>query len=832
MRVPLSWLRDYVAWDRPVEELAELLSMSGSEVEGVDWVGAPRDPANLELFRVGRVLTKDRHPNADKLWLCTVDAGEAGGGVHQIVCGAQNFAAGDTVAVSLAGATLENGFKLRKANLRGIESDGMMMSEQELGYEQASPGIVVLPAEWRVGAPLSDYLPVAEPVLEIEVTPNRPDCLSVYGVAREAAAAAGLPLAPPPVSEPPVSGAPAAGAIAVEIADPDLCARYGARVIRGLRVGESPPWMKARLTHAGMRPISNVVDVTNYVMLAVGQPLHAFDAAKIRGGRLVVRRARAGEHLVTLDGVDRALLPDNLVIADVERGLVIAGIFGAIDAEVDEQTSDLVLEAATFNGPNIMRTSKEVGWRSEASTRFEKGLDPWYVPLGLAMASRLFCELCGGAVAPGAVDVWGQRPAEPPRLRYPPSMADRLLGLRVDPGEQADILRRLACEVESAVGTESGAEADLIVTPPPFRRDLERPVDLVEEVGRIHGLANLPETLPLRGDAIGLLTADQQLRRRLADTLTGAGLDEVVTWSFVAADAGAALGLPAGERRAAPIALANPMSLEQAVMRTTLLPGLLGVIATNLARQAERVAVFEQGRVYLARAAGPLPVPAAGPKHSRQPSPVDEPEMLGIALCGPASAGSWAAAARPTDFFTLKGLVERLLAALETGDAVYERATEPWLHPGKAARLLLGGDEVGSFGLLRPDVAARYGVEGAEVYVAELAVAPLAARGLPTALFEDLLTYPAASQDLAIVLDADVPAATVLELVRRAGGTVLRDAAVFDVYEGDQVPPGKRSLAVRLVMRAPDRTLTDKDIGAVRRKVLAMLERELGATLR
>ena len=832
MRVPLDWLRDYVAWDRSVEELAELLSMSGSEVEGIDWVGAPHDAANLELFRVGRVLTKERHPNADKLWLCMVDVGAAGGGVHQIVCGAQNFAAGDTVAVSLAGATLENGLKLRKANLRGVESDGMMMSEQELGYEQASPGIVVLPADWRVGAPLADYLPVAEPVLEIEVTPNRPDCLSVYGVAREVAAAAGLPLAPPPVEEPPTSGASAADAIAVEIADPDLCARYGARIVRGLAVRESPPWLKARLTHAGMRPISNVVDVTNYVMLAVGQPLHAFDAAKIRGGKLIARRARAGEHLVTLDGIERALRPDNLVIADVERGLVIAGIFGAIDAEVDVQTSDLVLEAATFNGPNIMRTSKEVGWRSEASMRFEKGLDPWYVPLGLALASRLFCELCGGAVAPGAVDVWGQRPADPPRLCYRTDLADRLLGLRVEPAEQADILTRLDCAVEPAAGTAPGAEADLLVTPPPFRRDLERPVDLVEEVGRIHGLANLPETLPLRGDAIGLLTADQQVRRRLADALTGAGLDEVVTWSFVAAEAAAPLGLPAGDRRATPIALANPMSVEQAVMRTSLLPGLLAVVAGNLAHQAERVTVFEQGRVYLPRVGRALPVPVSGPKQTCQPHPVDEPEMLGIALCGPAGAESWAAAARPTDFFTLKGYVERLLAALEIGGATYERSTEPYLHPGKAARLLLDGEVVGSFGLLRPDVAARCGVAGAEVWVADLAVAPLAARGLQTALFEDLLSYPAATQDLAIVLDADVPAATVLELVRRAGGKVLRDAVVFDVYEGDQVPPGKRSLAVRLVMRAADRTLTEKDIGSVRRKVLAVLERELAATLR
>jgi phenylalanyl-tRNA synthetase beta chain len=830
MRVPVSWLREYVAWDRSAEELAELLSMSGSEVEGIDWVGAPHDPDNLALFRVGRVLTKERHPNADKLWLCTVDVGPGGGGVHQIVCGAQNFAAGDTVAVSLAGATLENGLKLRKANLRGVESDGMMLSEQELGFEQTSPGIVVLPAGWPVGAPLTDYLPVSEPVLEIEVTPNRPDCLSVYGVAREVAAAAKLPLVPAPVGEPPATGGPAGAAIAVEIADPDLCARYGARVIRGVSVGASPAWLKARLTHAGMRPINNVVDVTNYVMLALGQPLHGFDAAKIRGAKLIVRRARPDEHIVTLDGIDRALRPDNLVIADTERALVIAGIFGAIDAEVDEHTTDLVLEAATFNGPNIMHTSKDVGWRSEASLRFEKGLDPCNVPLGLAMASRLFHELCGGAVAPGAVDVWGQRPPAPPRLRYHSADSDRLLGLVVAPAEQAEILRRLECEVES--GGEPAANAGLIVTPPPFRRDLERSVDLIEEVGRVHGLQNLPETLPLRREASGLLTRDQQVRRRVADTLTGAGLDEVVAYSFVAADAGTALGLAGDDRRAAPIALANPMSAEQAVMRTTLLPGLLAVVAGNLARQAERVAVFELGRAYLPRVTGDLPAPAPGRKDAAQPWPLDEPEMLAVALCGPLSGQSWTGAPRPTDFFTIKGCVELVLAGLGIAGAVFERSHEPYLHPGKAADLLLGDDRVGGFGLLRPDVAARYGIADRDVCVAELSVAPLATRGLSIALFEDLLTFPLAGQDLAVVLDADVPAAQMLEVVRRAGGRLLRTATVFDVYEGDQVPPGKRSLAVRLVLRSAERTLTEKDIGGVRRKVLAALERELGAALR
>ena len=605
-------------------------------------------------------------------------------------------------------------------------------------------------------------------------------------------------------------------------------------------MGDSPVWLKARLTQAGMRPINNVVDVTNYVMLAVGQPLHAFDAAKIRGGRLVARRARAGERIVTLDGIDRALQPDNLVIADTERALVIAGVFGAVDAEVDEATTDLVLEAATFDGPNIMRTSKEVGWRSEASARFEKGLDPCYVPSGLTMASRLFCELCGGAVAPGVVDVWGERPPAPPRLRYHPSDSDALLGLAVAPAEQADILRRLECDVQG--GEVPADEAGLVVTPPPFRRDLERPVDLVEEIGRIHGLQNLPETLPRRREAVGLLTREQQVRRAVTDSLCGAGLDEVVAYSFIGREALGKLGLAGGDRRAAPVALINPMSAEQSVMRTLLLPGLLGVVANNLDRQAERVGVFELGRVYLRSSAGevagsapasaPVQAPVPGHKDTPPPWPADERETVGIALCGPVAAQGWTGAPRVTDFYTIKGFIERLLAGLAVTGATFERSAEPFLHPGKSADLLLGDERVGYLGLLRSDVALRFAIESQDVYVAELAVAPLAAHGLGTALFEDLVSLPPASQDLAVVVSADVPVAQVIDVVRRAGGRLLREASVFDVYEGDQVPPGKRSLAVRLVLRSADRTLTEKDITGVRRKVLAALERELDATLR
>jgi len=830
MRVPFSWLKEYVAWRGTVEELAELLTMSGTEVEGIDWVGAPRDPENLARFVVGRVLTREQHPNADKLSLCTVDVGAANGGVRQIVCGAHNFKAGDTVAVSLSGAVLENGLKLKKASLRGVESDGMMMSEQELGYEEKSPGIVVLPGDWTVGAPLQHHLPVSEAVLELELTSNRPDCFSIYGIAREVAAASGVELMPPPTAGPAAfGGAPAADAVAVEIADPDLCPRYGAMVIRGVTMADSPPWLKARLTHAGMRPISNVVDVTNYVMLAWGQPLHAFDAGKVRGDRLIARRAAAGERIITLDGVERTLDDQMLVIADVERALVIAGVFGSQQAEIDAHTTDLVLEAANFAGPSILRTEMHTGIRSEASNRFEKGIDANLVPGGLMMASRLFAELCDGTVAPGMVDE-GSVPPPPASLSYRPARCDALLGYAVPRPEQAGILRRLQCEVDEGDPSPSDEAASWAVTAPTFRPDLAREVDLIEEVGRVAGYDIAPETLP-RHTTVGGLTHAQQVRRTVRAVLAGSGLDEVITYTFIAPDAVAPFGLADGDARLDPVRLSNPMSVEQSVMRTMLLPGLLHTVRENVDRLNDPPNIFEIGKVYLWD--GPVPAP----EHASEPGAVlpNEPEIVALVMTGRLHGEAWTGAARATDFYTLKGVVERTLAAVGL-TAEYVPAGDdpryPFLHPGKTALIRLPGvGETGVLGQLRADVAAAFGVDDLEVYVAALGAGFVPA-ALRSRRFADLGLYPPAAQDLAVVVGRDVPAAAVVAQADRAGGKLVQSVRVFDVYEGDQVPADKRSLALRVVMRSPERTLSEKDIAGVRAKILKALERELGATLR
>jgi phenylalanyl-tRNA synthetase beta chain len=829
MRVPVSWLKEYVDWTGTVEELAELLTMSGTEVEGIDWVGAPRDPENLTRFVVGRVMTHEKHPNADKLSLCMVEVGETD--ARQIVCGAHNFAVGDVVAVSLTGAVLESGLKLRKSSIRGIESEGMMLSERELGYEEDSPGIVILPRDWEVGTPLQDHLPVSEAVLELELTSNRPDCFSVYGIAREVAAASGARLAPPPTAGPAVlGGAPAEQSLAVKVADPDLCPRYGARVVRGLRVGDSPVWLKARLTHAGMRPINNVVDVTNYVMLGWGQPLHAFDAAKIEGGTLIARRAKDGEKIVTLDGVERTLDGEMCVIADIAKPLVIAGVFGAVDAEVDEHTTDVVLEAANFSGPSILRTELHTGIRSEASNRFEKGLDANMVPGGLDFASRLFAELCGGEVAPGMLDVRVERP-QTRTLAYRPEKCDALLGYAVPAEEQTVILCRLGCTVEPGALAEATPSV-WTVTPPTFRPDLEREVDLIEEIGRTAGYGRAPATLP-RHSTAGGLTPPQEVRRALRRALAACGLDEVITYTFVAPDAAAPLGFPEDDVRLRPVRLSNPMSVEQSVMRTSLLPGLIGALRDNIARLNDPPNLFELGRVYLWD-----DEVSPAPAHAAEPGVVlpHEPESVAIVLSSPLRPEAWTAGSRAADFFALKGVVEAVLGVLRLqgefallGDAI---AAFPYLHPGKSALVRVAGGEVGVLGQLRPDVAAAFGVEDLTLYIATLSLDVLAPLALPDVPFEDLGTYPPASQDLAVVVGRDVSAAAVVATARKAGGKLIRDVHVFDVYEGDQVPPDKRSLALRVVIRSPERTLSEKDIAGVRAKIVGALARDCGAALR
>jgi phenylalanyl-tRNA synthetase beta chain len=805
MKAPLSWLKEYVPIEMGVEELASRLALTGTEVERVSEVGVPGSTENLSRFVVGKVLECRRHPDADKLSVCRVDVGE--GASCTIVCGAPNVAAGQTVAVVLPGGVLPGGTVIKEAKLRGVPSAGMILSEAELELATKSAGTMVLPDDWQAGEPLSERFAISDWVLEVEVTPNRPDCLSIRGLAREIAAITSAPFRESQRFTHPWGDRMVDEDIAIEVRDPDLCPRYAGRVITGVTIGDSPLWLKARLCHAGMRPISNVVDVTNYVLWSLGQPLHAFDLHAIRGGRIIVRRAFPGEELTTLDNERRVLTEDMLVIADAEQASVVAGVMGGLDSEITETTTDILLEGANFWGPSIMRTEAALGLRSEASTRYEKGLDPEMIPDALDMACSMFVELCGGRVSVGTIDVRTDPPPET-LVKLRPARVERVLGTAVAADETTAILRRLGCAVE-----RQGEH--LLVTPPTFRADLKREIDLIEEIARIHGLDQIAVTLPARPSGRGKLGRAHARKREIEDLLVGAGLSQVINYSFGDDKWPDRLRLAATDPRRKAVVLANPLSIDQSVMQTMLLPGLLATAQRNVSVREERVPVFEIGRVFR-------------PGGAELP---DEETHLGILVAGGWEGDVWLRSGVTVDYFLAKGFVERLSSTLNAALA-YSRAEEPFLHPGKSAHVQdAQGRSVGWVGEVHPLVAQAYDLRGV-VVAAELDVEALLDASLDVVMFRDLLAYPAVEQDLALVVDAGVPAAAVVESLRRAGGALLENVSVFDLYEGTQVPAGKKSLALRLSFRAADRTLSEAEVNKLRAKMLEKVAAEMGAELR
>jgi len=803
----MSWLRSYCDPDLPTEGVAERLDLTGTELERIERVGVG-DPAN---FVVGKVLSAEKHPDADRLTVCEVDDGP--GGPRTIVCGAPNVAAGQTVAVARPGAVMPDGTELGEAELRGVRSSGMILAEDEVGLGPDHDGIMVLPDGLEAGSPLEAALPIADEVLELEITPNRPDCLSVYGVAREVHAATGAPLAEDPTdrdAEPAASATAAAEQMTVEIAHPEICLRFTARVFEDVTLGPSPEWLKQRLSAAGQRPISNVVDITNYVMLCTGQPLHAFDMDEVRGGRIVVRRAEPGERMTTLDGVEREFDTDMALVCDAEGPSGIAGVMGGQVSEVSDKTTRVLMEAATWVGTNVLQTSKKLGLRSEASTRFEKQLHPEQAIAAQRLAARLMVELCGARLAPGTIDAYPE-PVDPRTVTLRLDRVERLLGKPIARDEVVAILDSLGFATEAA--------EVLKVTVPSWRdADVRREADLIEEVARIYGLDRLPTTLPARKRAVGRLTFSQRLRRRLEDALRDRGLHEVVAWSFTSPEALERLrvvGEPALE-------LANPLSEDQSVMRPLLLPGLLDAARLNTAHGAAALALFESAHSY--RATGDLGAPEGSP---RGVSPASERHQIG-ALVTQGAPATWRSPAQPADFYAAKGLVEALAAAAGL-ELEVAPGTRPYLHPGRSATVSAGGREVGWLGELHPLVARAWDLQGGAAL--ELDASALAEQAGQVAGFRDVTSFPAVLQDIAVVVPAAVSAGEVRAAVHEGGGELLASTEVFDVYAGEQAGEGNRSLALRLRFQAPDRTLTDAEVAEVRTSIEAALER-VGGRLR
>jgi phenylalanyl-tRNA synthetase beta chain len=801
MRVPVEWLSEYADAGLPVKALEERLTMTGTKVEAVHHHGV----GALERFVVGRVLEASRHPDADRLTVCSVDVGD--GGPQQIVCGAPNVAAGQIVAVARPGAVMPNGMELGVAKLRGVESNGMILAEDELGIGTDHVGIIVLEDEHPPGTPLETVLPISTAVLELEITPNRPDCLGVYGVAREVHAATGAPLQPPPWTQDVGTGSEIPG-VEIRVEDPDLCPRFTARVFEDVTIGPSPPWLKARLMAAGQRPINNVVDITNYVMLLAGNPLHAFDLDRIEGGRLVVRRARPGEQITTLDDVVRTLDDQMLLIEDDAGPTSVAGVMGGQRSEVHDGTTRVLMEVANWNGPNIHRTSQLLNLRSEASGRFEKGLAPEQAMEAQIVATQLMIDLTGARLVPGTIDVGG--PGPPPAvIRLREQRVAELLGRAIERPRQAEILRALQFGVEDAPdGLDVGV--------PAFRRnDVYREADLVEEVARIDGLEKLPATLPKRRGSAGRLTTAQRLRRRAVDALVGRGMYETVGWSFTDPGIADRLRLAPDDPRRDFVVLQNPMSEDHSVLRTTLAGALLDAARHNTARGMPDLALFECGTVYRATT-DELP---------------HEHRALGGILTGRLHPQTWGTAEPPrAGFFIAKGMLGAALDAIRVRWDV-EPAAEPFLHPGRTARVSAGGEDVGWVGELHPLVARAWDLDhGAALFEIDLDRVLGHADSVPQ--YVDLTSFPALRMDLSVTLPEDVPAATVVVTVREAGGELLADARVFDLYHGEQVGAGRKSLALALAFRAADRTLTDEDVAPLRERIVAALHDALGGELR
>jgi phenylalanyl-tRNA synthetase beta chain len=700
----------------------------------------------------------------------------------------------------------------------------MIRSASELEIGEDADGIMVLDDGPAPGAPLGETLPIGERVLELEVTPNRVDCFGVYGVAREVHAVTAAQLGPEPWHEDAHADgeghAEEYASVIVEV--PSLCPRFTARVFTDVEVGPSPPWLQARLTAAGQRPINNVVDITNYVMLLTAQPLHSFDLDRVPDGALTVRAAADGETMTTLDGVERAFDTETVLVCDSNGPSGIAGIMGGQVSEVSDETTRVLLEVANWNGANILRTSRMLGLRSEASSRFEKQLHPDLCIRAQRVASRLMVELCGAKLVPGTIDV----AAEIPPLHHIGLREERvegLLGMKVEESDQIHYLERLGFHLHTAHGKL------LVEVPPDRHSDVTREVDLIEEIGRIHGLEeHLPSTLPTAMGQVGGLTRSQRLRRRAEDAMRDLGFDEIVGWSFTDPGQPARLRIPADDPRAGAVTIANPLSEEGSLMRTALLGSLLDVAQANLARGAERVALFESGRVYLPPEGigeGPL----AGDFPGRRQAPFAEPHRIGALVAGDVVPASWRSEGVPADFFALKALVEGLGARLGV-ELSFEPAMEPFLHPGRSAEVLVGNALAGWIGEVHPLVCRAWDVPAATAF--EVGLAPLvAASPAWQEEFEDLTTHPAVRQDLAVVVDDSVPGAEVRHAVIAGGGELLRSAEVFDLYRGEQLGEGTKSLALRLEFRAADRTLTDEEVAGLREQIAAKLA-EIGGSLR
>ena len=799
MKVSLNWLKQYVDVKLPAAEIANRLTLAGIEVKSTQVIGE-----NWEGIIVGQILAVDRHPNADRLTLLTLDLG---GRQETVVCGAPNVVAGAKIVYAPVGSKLIDGHTgemavLKPAKIRGVDSNGMCCSEKELGISDSYEGILLLPSDAPIATLLADY--IGDAIFNLEVTPNRPDCLSMIGLAREIFALTGTPLHLPDAvyAE---SGEPIKEQVTVEILDPDLCPRYCASLITGIKIAESPEWLKKRLVSYGMRPINNIVDITNFVMLEYGQPLHAFDYEKIMGKGIVVRRAKSGEKITSLDGLERALSREMLVIADKARAVAVAGIMGGANSEVTESTTSILLESASFKPTSVHYTGRTLDMPSEACVRFERGISPGLTMPALKRATQLMVELGGGQAAKGVIDVYPGKIERKP-IRLSTAEAKRIIGLEYSIDQIVSSLTALGFECQADKSNSS-----VVAKAPYWRSDINIPVDVIEEVARIQGYEQIPTTLlaqPIPKQNPAPITS---LKRRVRNMMVGYGFQELVSFSLTNLDVLTKLSPESRKPEPLPVHIANPASSEQEYLRSTLRAGLLSALSLNKAYIEEGLRLFELGKVYLNRAEN-LP---------------DEPDVLCGVMCGHRNERWWQGDSEAVDFFGAKGVVEGLLK--QTGIAAkFEKSADENLRPANQAAIVAEGKLIGVVGEVHPSVREHFEITSG-VYLFEInlpALLPL----IKEKVYRTIPKFPATIRDIALVVDIGVTHQQVLDVIK--GFSLITDVALFDVYAGEQVPAAKKSLAYRLTFQTPDRTLTDQQVNGVQQAILRKLASELGASLR
>lgn len=795
MKLPMSWLSDYTDIEGiSPKEYADKLTMTGSKVEGVEYLGA-----ELDKVVAGKVLSCEMHPDSDHLHVCMVDVGE--GEPLQIVCGAPNVAEGQMVPVALNGAVLPGGVKIKKGKLRGVVSNGMICSHEEMGISESllgyepEYGILVLPDDVKPGTDVKDLYGLNENVVEFEITSNRPDCFSIIGLARETAVSFKKSFKIPEVTFHETLDK-ITDKLSIDVQDKDKCLRYTSRMIKNVKIGPSPKWMRERLEACGIRSINNMVDITNYVLLEYGQPMHAFDLRHLEGGKIIVRRANDGEIIKTLDEQDRKLTSDDLVICDTVKPVAIAGVMGGFNSEIKPDTTEVAFESATFDAASVRLTAQRVGLRTEASSRYEKGLDYNNTVPAIERACQLVEELGCGEVVGGAIDVIGNvKDAQP--IMFRPEKINAFLGTDISTDEMVEILTSLEVKIDME---------NMMLTPPSFRPDLVAEADIAEEIARFHGYDIIPTTLLSGESVIGMKNKEQNVEDKINEVLTAQGMSEIYTYTFVSPSIFDKLNIPAESPLRNTVKITNPLGEDTSVMRTTTIASMMEVLARNYNYRTTSAKMFETAKIFIPTEAGKLP---------------EEPVIITLGMYG-----------ENADFFTIKGVCEVLFEQLHIDGVSYIAVTDnPTYHPGRCAEIKVGNKILGTIGEIHPSVSRKFGID-TECYVGELNLENILATMNDDVKYHHLPKYPAVTRDFSILLDKITPVAEIEAVIRKAAGKLLDKLELSDVYEGHQIPEGKKSVMYKAAFRADDRSLTGEEADNLHDKIVKKLENALGAQLR